>query len=61
MYLLSLLSLVVGTLATVREPVSDQVPLDNATEAEPHAIKTGYRHIDAASIYRNEVSMVFVL
>ncbi|KAI5207002.1 aldehyde reductase [Aureobasidium subglaciale] len=75
MYLLSLLSLAVGTLAAIRESVSDQVPLgpstlfqipaigfgtwnlDNATEAVSHAIKTGYRHIDAAAIYGNEIAV----
>ncbi|MFB4195771.1 aldo/keto reductase [Streptomyces carpaticus] len=32
-----------------------QVPDDQATDAVSHALEAGYRHIDTAAIYRNEV------
>ncbi|GAA2064487.1 MULTISPECIES: aldo/keto reductase [Streptomyces] len=32
-----------------------QVPDDQATDAVNHALEAGYRHIDTAAIYRNEV------
>lgn len=31
-----------------------QTPADVAEEVTDHAIKTGYRHVDSATVYRNE-------